>query len=132
MRPSRRFRNALLAACLLAARPAAAFDAGRDGYLMRCGGCHGIEGTSVPGAIPSLRGTAGRFLCSAAARAAFTRLPNVRMSLLNDDLLAQVLNFVAFDLGGASAPAGARRFTAAEVHASRSAPPAYLPALPAC
>lgn len=92
-------------------------------YLLRCGGCHGIQGVSVPKAIPSLRGRAGAFLCTPAGRDYMLRLPNVQMALIRDDAdLAAVMNFVAFDLGGRSAPAGARRFSAAEVAATRGRP----------
>jgi len=91
-------------------------------YLMRCGGCHGIEGVSVP-EVPTLRDRAGMFLCSEPGREYMVRLPNVALSLIRDDQdLADVMNFVAFKLGGASAPKGARPYTADEVRKLRASP----------
>ncbi len=103
--------------------PVGPIDATRSLYLLRCGGCHGIQGVSVPRSIPTLRGRAGVFLCSAKGRDFVLRLPNVQMALIrNDQALADVMNFVAFDLGGASAPATARHFTAADVALARHRP----------
>ena len=99
---------------------AVAFDPARNTYLMRCGGCHGIEGVSVPKAVPTLRGQVGTFLCTQEGRDYMLRVPNVAMSRITDDrLMADVMNFVAFDLAGASTPPGAARFTAADAHAAR-------------
>jgi hypothetical protein len=73
--------------------------------------------------IPTLRGRAGVFLCSEAARDFVLRLPNIQMALIrDDDDLAAVMNFVTFDLGGGSAPPGAVPFKAAEIAASRGRP----------
>jgi hypothetical protein len=92
-------------------------------YLERCGGCHGIQGWSAPTEVPSLRGQVGYFLCMPAGRAYLIRLPSVASSPLSDRELADLMNFVVFDLGGA---AGAQReygrFTAAEVGALRTRP----------
>jgi hypothetical protein len=89
-------------------------------YLMRCGGCHGIEGASVP-EVPTLRDRAGMFLCSDTGREYLVQLPNVALSLIRDDQeLADVLNFVAFGLGGASAPKEAQPYTAQEVRRLRN------------
>lgn len=96
---------------------------GKALYLLRCGGCHGIQGVSVPKDVPTLRGRAGAFLCNAEGRDYMLRLPNVQMALIRDDAdLAAVMNFVAFDLGGRSAPKGAKPFSAAEVAVTRGHP----------
>jgi hypothetical protein len=106
-----------------AAQQLVAIGGARQLYLLRCGGCHGIQGVSVPKSIPTLRGRAGVFLCSPAARDFMLRLPNIQMSLIRDDAdLAAVMNFVAFDLGGASTPPGAPPFTALEVAKTRGRP----------
>ena len=88
-------------------------------YLERCGGCHGIQGHSAPGAVPSLRGQVSYFLCFPEARAYLVRLPSLASSPLTDDELAQLMNFVVFDLGGAS---NQRRYSAEEVSELRSRP----------
>lgn len=91
-------------------------------FVLRCGGCHGTLGQSPPKSVPQLRGVAGWFLCTPEAREYVIRLPNVSRAQLNDADLAGVMNFVAFELGEASAPAQAMRFTAGEVAAIRTRP----------
>ncbi|OAG73905.1 cystathionine beta-lyase [Gluconobacter japonicus] len=92
-------------------------------YLTHCGGCHGIEGISGRTFIPVLRDQVGIFTCSAEGRAYLARVPGISMSLIRDDQeLADVLNFVLFQLGGKSTPAGTARYSASEVHELRAHP----------
>lgn len=88
-------------------------------YLQHCGGCHGIQGISVPRVVPNLRGQVGSFLCTPQGRAYLIRLPNVALSPISDRLLADVMNFVVFDLGQSS---DATPFTAPEVATLRKQP----------
>lgn len=69
-------------------------------YLQHCGGCHGIQGISAPRDVPNLRDQVGNFLCTPAGRAYLVRLPNVARMPVSDQALADVMNFVVFDLGG--------------------------------
>jgi len=123
----------LLAAVVLAAprlapagpamAPAGPLPATQVAYLTSCGGCHGIEGTSAPGSVPTLRGLTGTFLCTRQGRDFLIRLPDVALSTLSDRMLTQVMNFVVFDLGapvagGRSVP----RYTVAEVARLRHEP----------
>ncbi|MCP5384200.1 MAG: cytochrome C [Sphingomonadaceae bacterium] len=95
-------------------------NSARSDYIEFCGGCHGIGGKSAPARVPQLQGRAGYFLCTPEGREYLVRLPNVaRAPVQDDEALADLVNFVTFDLGGSSAPAGARRFDAAEVGALR-------------
>jgi len=94
----------------------------RSNYLERCGGCHGVQGRAFAPTVPDLRDRAGWFLCDATGRDYVARLPNIVFSHLTDADLAGMLNYVAFDLGGTSAPKGAKRYTAAEVAVSRREP----------
>jgi len=91
-------------------------------YLEGCGGCHGIQGTSSKQDIPQLRGLVGRYLCTTAGREYLVRLPNVAFADMNDELLAQVMNFVVFRLGEGSAPADAVAYSPREVAALRHKP----------
>ncbi|WP_174273095.1 cytochrome C [Sphingomonas bacterium] len=92
----------------------------RSDYIENCGGCHGITGNSAPALLPVLRDRVGYFLCRPDARAYLIRLPNVSHSRITDNAeLADLLNYVVFDLGGASAPADAPPFTAEEVARER-------------
>ena len=92
----------------------------RSDYIENCGGCHGIVGDSAPALLPSLRGRVGYFMCDADARTYLIRLPNVAHSRITDNAeLADLLNYVVFDIGGGSAPAASLPFTAAEVTRER-------------
>ena len=92
-------------------------------YLERCGGCHGIQGRSAPTEVPRLQGQVGSFLCLPEGRAYLVRLPSVARSPLADDEVAALMNFVVFELGGATADrARFPPYTAAEVGELRKQP----------
>jgi hypothetical protein len=85
-------------------------------YVEHCSGCHGMQGNSAPAEIPVLRDRVGYFMCTPEGRDYLIRLPNVAYSAIGDNQeLADMMNFVVFGLGGASAPKGAKPFTAGEV-----------------
>ena len=104
------------------AGPAPQMSPAQSHYLEGCGGCHGIQGTSSKQEIPQLRGLVGRYLCTTAGREYLVRLPNVAFADLDDELLAQVMNFVVFRLGDGSAPANAVAYSPREVAALRRKP----------
>ena len=90
-------------------------------YVEYCSGCHGMQGNSAPAEIPVLRDRVGYFMCTREGRDYLIRLPNVAYSAIADNQeLADMMNFVVFGLGGASAPKGAKPFTAMEVKRLRT------------
>ena len=104
-------------------KPAARLPAAQVAYLTSCGGCHGIEGKSAPGAVPTLRGLTGTFLCTRQGRDFIIRLPDVALTPLSDRKLTEVMNFVVFDLGAPVAGGGkVRPYTVAEVARLRRHP----------
>lgn len=119
-------------ACAAALWPShAAGDAGgttklssaQSDYVEYCAGCHGIQGRSAPANVPELRGRVGHFLCTPSGRDYIIRLPNVALAPIADDQqLADLMNFVVFGLGGASAPQGAKPYSRDEVAALRARP----------
>ena len=123
---------ALWAACLLAVS-GSVYSSPQEGekleqltraqwiYLERCGGCHGIQGRSAPKLVPSLRDQIGYFLCTPETRAYLIRLPSVATAPVPDDVLADLMNFVVFQLGAADKARG-EEFTAAEVAKLRAQP----------
>jgi mono/diheme cytochrome c family protein len=92
-------------------------------YLQSCGGCHGIQGRSAAGLVPQLRDRVGWFLCTPEGRDYIVQLPDVAFAGVSDQELADVLNFMMFDLGGASTPKGAKPYSAAEVKQLRENSP---------
>jgi mono/diheme cytochrome c family protein len=91
-------------------------------YLLNCGGCHGFHGVSNANLVPILKDLVGYYLRSPEGRAYLPRLPNVAFSTLSDQRLAAVLNYVVFEIGGNSAPVGAKPYDAAEVGRWRKQP----------
>lgn len=112
--------GAMLATALAAAEPQ--LTHAQSAYLASCGGCHGIQGVSAQEQVPDLRDRAGYFLCTDEGRQYIVRLPNVAFAARSDAELADLLNFVMFDLGGPSAPAKAPRYTAEEIGELRKGP----------
>lgn len=112
----------LLAANLRATEPIVQFNAPQRDYLLSCGGCHGSDGFSNAKRVPTLKGLVGYYLNLPEGRAYLPRLPNVAFSAMNDRQLAAVLNYMVFDIGGDSAPAGTKPYGAAEVGAFRKQP----------
>ena len=94
----------------------------QSAYLESCGGCHGIQGSSAREEIPELSGRVGAFMRTPAGRAYLVQLPDVAFANLSDQTLAEVMNFVVFGLGGASAPRSAAPYTAGEVRDLRRNP----------
>jgi hypothetical protein len=112
---------ALLFAAAAQGAPAPELTTPESDYVEHCSGCHGMQGNSAPAEIPVLRDRVGYFLCTRDGREYLIRLPNVAYSAISDNQeLADMMNFVVFGLGGASAPKGAKPFTAAEVKRLRA------------
>jgi hypothetical protein len=91
-------------------------------YLLGCGGCHGESGRSNSKLVPDLKDSVGYYLATPAGRAYLVRLPNVSFYSASDAELADILNYAIFTIGGAGAPANAKRYTATEVSRLRKTP----------
>lgn len=92
----------------------------RADFLLNCAGCHGVSGDAGQANVPRLIGTGGNLLCTAESRAYAVRLPNVALARnLTDERLAALMNFVVFDLGGATHE---RPYSPPEVAALRAKP----------
>ena len=48
-------------------------DLARSDYVENCGGCHGVQGSAAPAALPELRGRVGWFLSPREPRAYIIR-----------------------------------------------------------
>jgi mono/diheme cytochrome c family protein len=119
-----------VAACFagsVRAQSADRFAGPRGDYLLNCAGCHGFHGVSNPRLVPNLENLVGFYLRAPEGRAYLSRVPNVAFSTLDDDKLAAVLNYVVFEIGGASAPPGAKPYSASEVRRWRKQPLTELP-----
>ena len=121
-------RPVSLAAMLLTlAAPVAAADgkAHRD-YILRCAGCHGMDGVgTVEGGIPTFPGSVGVIAADDLGRTYMMHVPGVVSASLDDAAIAEVMNYVL----GEWAPGEAEPFTAAEVTRRRAVPVADVVAL---
>lgn len=113
------------------------FPAGKTTFDARCAVCHQAGGKGQDGLAPPLTAYPGHYAASAQGRHQLPdtvlhgmygeirvadktynfKMPN--FDSLSDDELAQVLNYVVFDLSGSSHGA-AKPYTAAEIKAARA------------
>ena len=90
-------------------------------YQMFCQGCHtalGMGGESVP----RLKDYMGHFLTIPEGREFLVRVPGSALSSLNNEQLAEVLNWMLFSFAGDSMPDDAAPYAAAEVGRLRQNP----------
>lgn len=124
----RRYAELLTVALMLAAAPAGLRAeepqdrAVRTNYLLSCGGCHGLNGVSNSILVPDLKDQVGYFLNLPEGREYLVRLPNVAFSSTSDEALTDLVNYMVFNLGGASIPKGAKPYTRREVSQLRRSP----------
>lgn len=98
------------------------FTRPQSNYLLGCGGCHGENGISNSKLVPDLHEQVGYYLNIPQGREYLVRLPNVAFSIMSDQDLTDVLNFMVFRMGGASVPAHTTPYTIAEVARLRKRP----------
>ena len=110
----------LLLTALLLPSGTRADDKAKANYLLACRGCHLADGRGVPPDVPSLRDTLGPFLSSPAGRSYLVRVPGVAQSRLDDQQLADVINWVLREFNAARLPEDFSPFSASEVAAARA------------
>ncbi len=98
------------------------FTRPQSNYLLACGGCHGENGISNSKLVPDLFDQVGFYLNLPEGREYLVRLPNVAFSIMSDQELTDVLNFMVFRIGGASVPAHTAPYSIAEVARLRKQP----------
>jgi cytochrome c553 len=108
---------AIWLACL-AAGGAAAQSVLETDYALQCRGCHGADGSGVPGQVPSLAGVAA-LLETPAGRARLLAVPGVRQSSLSDERLARLLEWVALRFASTESTPTFPPLSAAEIERLR-------------
>lgn len=95
----------------------------RANYILRCTGCHGLEGAgSEIGGIPDFRGYVGAFSRTGDGRTYLMHVPGVVNSSLTNAEIAAVMNYVMQTFGEKSLPGDFKPFTVEEVDALRAQP----------
>jgi mono/diheme cytochrome c family protein len=100
----------------------AAFADPQTDYLLNCRGCHGPDGSGVPGGAPSFRGQVGKFLSVPGGREYLIRVPGTAQSGLSDARIAALLNWIVREFSPREVPAAFAPYTADEVGRSRGRP----------
>ena len=118
-------RKLVCALCLCLASGALAEDINwqraQFNYQMSCQGCHAPDGMGA-GAVPRMRDQVGHFLNSKPGREYLVRVPGSAISALNDEQLAEVLNWIIQEFAGDSADESYDRYTPLEVASLRQEP----------
>jgi hypothetical protein len=91
-------------------------------YMLYCMGCHAAQAEGVPGKVPPLAHSLGRFMRTPAGRNYVLRVPGAANSVLSDAQLAAVLNWLAQEFNSDELTPDVPMFTAAEVTALRHTP----------
>jgi mono/diheme cytochrome c family protein len=91
-------------------------------YMLHCQGCHLPAAEGVAGRVPPMNNFVGYFLHSTEGREFLIRVPGVAQSALNDDEVAELMNWLMNTFSGEQLPETYAPFTAAEVAELRSEP----------
>ncbi len=115
-----------IAAALVPGTGCADTAAPRANYVLRCAGCHGMEGLGTePGGIPGFPGSIATLAGDDAGRTYMLHVPGVVGASLDDAEIADVLNYILERWGEPGVPA----FSAEEVTRRRAEPVADVVAL---
>ena len=112
-------RSVLFAAILLLAVPSVRADPKVD-YLLHCSGCHMPDGTGLSSVVPTLHGIIGRMVAEPEGRSYIVRVPGASQAPINDEKLAEVLNWMLTEFSSDTLPKNFKPLTAKEVKRARS------------
>jgi mono/diheme cytochrome c family protein len=88
---------------------------------LHCQGCHLDDGRETPGTIPALLGV-GRFLSVEGGREFLVQVPGVSLSVIDDQDLAELVNWMLYRFSPEGIPADFEPYTAEEVARYRRSP----------
>ena len=90
-------------------------------YQMFCQGCHTPDGSGAK-SVPRMKDHVGYFLQTRQGREYLVRVPGSATSALDDEQLAEVLNWIIQEFAGDSAEESYERYTTLEVAQLRQQP----------
>jgi hypothetical protein len=91
-------------------------------YMLKCQGCHRIDGSGDAVSNPPMNQKVARFLSVPGGRAFLGRVPGVATVDLDNARLADVLNWTLYRFDSGNLPKGFKPYTAAEIAILRSRP----------
>ena len=95
-------------------------------YMIHCQGCHLEDGAGAVDKVPALKGYVGNFLRVPGGREFLVQVPGSASSFVDDQGLADILNWILVNLSPEQTPTDFDRFTAEEVARLRSTPSATV------
>ncbi len=87
----------------------------RVNYMIHCQGCHLPEAAGYPGKVPRMKNFVGYFLHSQEGREFIVRVPGVSTSLLPNDELTELMNWLLLTYSARQLPENFMPFTVDEV-----------------
>lgn len=93
----------------------------RFNYQMFCQGCHTPDGSGAR-SVPRMKDQVGHFLATPRGREYLVRVPGSATSALDDEQLAEVLNWIILEFAGDSVGDNYARYTPMEVAQLRRQP----------
>ncbi|MBI2970294.1 MAG: cytochrome c [Gammaproteobacteria bacterium] len=103
-------------AALLNASADAVHDArARQNYMLNCQGCHLPDGSGSPGSVPNLRVSLDDLLRAPGGRDFLIRVPGAANSALDDEQLAEVMNWMLLNFTRDPPAGGLTPYSAEEV-----------------
>ena len=94
----------------------------RTDYQLKCQGCHRPDGGGDDHSNPPMRNIVARFLSVPGGREFIGRVPGVATVDLDDERLANLVNWTLFTFDPEHVPVGFRPYTAAEIGQLRQHP----------
>ena len=91
----------------------------RSNYLLYCSGCHLVNGTGNHPNVPTLHDELGRMLSVPAMRAYLVQIPGAAQAPIDDEALADVINWVLRQWNSETLPVDFEELTLEEVSAAR-------------
>ena len=111
-------RSIIAATLLLIAMPFAHADPKVD-YLLHCSGCHMPDGTGLSNVVPTLHDVIGRMVAEPEGRDYIVRVPGASQAPINDEKLAEVLNWMLTEFSSKTLPENFKPLTVKEVKRAR-------------
>ncbi|MEX0298301.1 MAG: cytochrome c [Kordiimonas sp.] len=91
-------------------------------WMMNCQGCHQANGAGSKGGAPDMRGIVSKFLAVEGGREYLSQVPGVAYAPLDDQQLADLVNWLLAEYDQDHLPTNFLPFTGIEIGALRKSP----------
>ncbi len=109
----------ILASAMAVPIPASSTNPPHIDYMLHCMGCHMEDGRGTGDMVPELKNFVGNFLGVDGGREFLIQVPGVAQAALDDEDLADLMNWLLREFSASQIPSGFEPYTPAEVGALR-------------